>query len=222
MKTDDSSPKVNPKHLHPPLVADCRGRSYHTDVCLSVSVFVKFGFNSWFKAIQTGRDDWLLSLTHDWSSPCIGGTSSPDCYCADSGSNCPRCQRSWLYSWIVRGRCNNPSMYTACGYSDHPKDRQTNTGKTNTAQRILRVTPVSGGFLQAGLLQSNVTVTISALPKLTIHWHGCSRQRLHRAAPRPGQCTQCCDGIGQNRECSGRQSNRTGKLHDYEVSATFF
>lgn len=37
------------------------------------------------------------------------------------------------------------------------------------AGTILWETPVSGGFLQAGLLQSNVTVTISALPKLTLH-----------------------------------------------------
>lgn len=41
--------------------------------------------------------------------------------------------------------------------------------KTSKAETILWSTPGSGVFLQAGLLQSNVTVTISALPKLTIH-----------------------------------------------------
>lgn len=55
--------------------------------------------------------------------------------------------------------------------------------KTGKAERILWCTTASGCFLQAGLLQSNVTVTISALPKWTIHWQGCTRECLHWVPP---------------------------------------
>lgn len=76
--------------------------------------------------------------------------------------------------------------------------RLTKGARTSKAGTILWSTPVSGGFLQAGLLQSNVTVTISALPKLTIHWHRCTRECLHGVAPLKGQCAHCCEVVKQN------------------------
>lgn len=79
---------------------------------------------------------------------------------------------------------------------------------------------VSGGFPQAGLLQSSWTVTISALPKLTIHWHedrenGYMEWHLTNA-------THCSAVVGLRKGCSGWQTNMTWKLQDYTVSATLF
>lgn len=105
------------------------------------------------------------------------------------------------------------AVYLTIAQTDIPEAMQLawllKGAKTSKAETILWSTPGSGVFLQAGLLQSNVTVTISALPKLTIHWHRCTRECLHGVAPLKGQCAHCCEVVKQNRDCSCSQTNRT-------------
>lgn len=73
---------------------------------------------------------------------------------------------------------------------------------TEETEAILWCTPVSGGFLQAGLLQSNVTVTISALPKLTIHWHGCTENVYMKWYLFEVRVLICCEVVKQKTGCS--------------------
>lgn len=90
-------------------------------------------------------------------------------------------------------------------------------------------------FLQAGLLQSNITVTISALPKWTRHWHRCTEnvymewQVFQVDAHSGAKCSNKTGGWGwrvggwgsaAQKQTNWRQTNRHQKLGGYMV--TFF
>lgn len=133
---------------------------------------------------------------------------------------------------LVTKLCKLPhphSKCSVCGYNKELYNRQwrRTSVKTSSASRSWPdvvveavqltqssswggsgVPPVFGGFLQAGLLQSNVTVTISALPKWTLHRHA-TTERLHgvahldaHAAVRPSD---------KERDCSCSQTKKLFK-----------